>query len=181
MSVENKLTDDILLSNLDLVGQCLVKLSEGIKELMDLVSRRKSYNFPSYLSEDWMKGHDHTIDQICKLINGILSGVDGGNGLCTEPWNTVRKRLIQHKFLLDRHISNREISRGVFFRESQMIKCLFRESKCSLEADHMILYKNVMSCLDNINRTLNYPISSRNPQGYPDPIPPFDEEKAPDV
>lgn len=179
--MEDKSTDDVLLSNLDLVGQCLVKLSEGIKELMDLISRRRDEKLLDDVSEDWMKGHDHTMIQICKTINEILDGKDLGHGKCTDPWESVRRRLMEQKFLLDRHISNREISRGVFFRESQMIKCLFRESKCSLVVDHMILYKNVMSCLDTIHATLNYPVSSRNPQGYPDPIHPFDEGKSPDV
>lgn len=179
--MENKSTDDILLSNLDLVGQCLVKLSEGIKELMDLISRRRYENLLDDVSEDWMKGHDHTMIQICKTINGILDGKDLGHGKCTEPWESVRRRLLQHQFLLNRHSALREISKGVFLRESEIIKSLFRESRGCPDMDHVKLLKGVLCAIDRVYASLNYPISPRNPQGYPDPIPRFDEEKIPDV
>jgi hypothetical protein len=43
------------------------------------------------------------------------------------------------------------------------------------------LLKGVLCAIDRVYASLNYPISPRNPQGYPDPIPRFDEEKIPDV
>lgn len=42
----------------------------------------------------YWRGHDYTTKMFCALVIDILDGKDNGAGANTEPWATVRKRLL---------------------------------------------------------------------------------------
>jgi hypothetical protein len=42
----------------------------------------------------WWRGYDAATVALCSRIEDILSGKDNGQGTCSEPWGTIRARLI---------------------------------------------------------------------------------------
>lgn len=42
----------------------------------------------------WWRGHEHTINVLCQKINQILDGQDDGKGISSEPWESVRRKLL---------------------------------------------------------------------------------------
>lgn len=42
----------------------------------------------------WWRGHDHTTEVFCQLVNAILDGQDDGHGFNYEPWGYTRQRLL---------------------------------------------------------------------------------------
>lgn len=46
-------------------------------------------------SSDWWKGHHHTVGSMCEIINAILDGKEDSRGVCAEPWQSTRLRLLK--------------------------------------------------------------------------------------
>jgi hypothetical protein len=42
----------------------------------------------------WWRAHDHTFKTFCAIVTAILDGRDDGRGAYSEPWATVRQRLV---------------------------------------------------------------------------------------
>lgn len=42
----------------------------------------------------WWRGHEHTVNALCQKINQILDGQDDGKGISSEPWESVRRKLL---------------------------------------------------------------------------------------
>lgn len=40
------------------------------------------------------RGHDHAVGVMCNKITAILDGKDAGAGVCGEPWEGVRRRVM---------------------------------------------------------------------------------------
>lgn len=43
----------------------------------------------------WWRGMDYATITLCSKIGDILDGKDDGQGTCSEPWGTIRRRLLQ--------------------------------------------------------------------------------------
>jgi hypothetical protein len=43
----------------------------------------------------YWRGSDHTIKVLCDKINRILDGEDVCHGVCSEPWESTRQRLLK--------------------------------------------------------------------------------------
>lgn len=41
----------------------------------------------------WWRGHEHTAEVFCKLVNEILDGKPLGGGIAGQPWEDTRRRL----------------------------------------------------------------------------------------
>lgn len=42
----------------------------------------------------WWRGHDHTIAVVCQKLTEMLDGRDSGAGVANEPWEGVRRRIL---------------------------------------------------------------------------------------
>ncbi len=43
----------------------------------------------------WWRSHDHTFQVLCYKLDEILQGKDDGRGIASEPWETLRRKLLQ--------------------------------------------------------------------------------------
>ena len=50
----------------------------------------------------WWRGHNHTVNVLCQKINEILDGKDNGEGVSSEPWESVRRKLLSAAYLVRR-------------------------------------------------------------------------------
>jgi len=41
----------------------------------------------------WWRGHEHTAEVFCRLVNEILDGKPIGGGIAVQPWEGTRRRL----------------------------------------------------------------------------------------
>ena len=46
----------------------------------------------------WWRSHEHTVKTLCQKINDIIDGKDLGEGVSSEPWESVRRKLINSGF-----------------------------------------------------------------------------------
>ena len=42
----------------------------------------------------WWRGHDHAVASLCQILNKIMDGEDDRSGTASEPWESVRRRLL---------------------------------------------------------------------------------------
>lgn len=42
----------------------------------------------------WWRGHEVSVYTLCQKVMDILNGKDDGSGAASDPWETVRRRLI---------------------------------------------------------------------------------------
>ena len=45
----------------------------------------------------WWRGHSAGVASLCQRIKEILDGSDDGSGVASEPWESVRRELIELK------------------------------------------------------------------------------------
>ncbi len=54
----------------------------------------KELNGAPFAHPAYWRGQDDAIAAICLKINQILDGKDDGRGVANEPWESVRRRLL---------------------------------------------------------------------------------------
>jgi hypothetical protein len=69
----------------------------------------------------WWRGHDQTMADVCQKITAIFDRTDTGAGVCSEPWESVRRRLIERLSELYCLIRARNILLGI--RHPYRAKC----------------------------------------------------------
>ena len=42
----------------------------------------------------WWRGHEHTVAAMCQKIHSLLDGKDDGSGVSNDPWESLRRRLL---------------------------------------------------------------------------------------
>jgi hypothetical protein len=47
-----------------------------------------------YAHPAWWRGHQHTAEEFCRLVNEILDGKDDGRGFNYQPWHDTRRRIL---------------------------------------------------------------------------------------
>ena len=50
----------------------------------------------------WWRSHEHTVKTLCQKINDIIDGKDNGEGVSSEPWESVRRKLLSAAYLVRR-------------------------------------------------------------------------------
>lgn len=69
-----------------------------ITAIDDVLSALNAKDDPEFDATDaahpaWWRGHDHTAKAFCQHVNAILDGRDFVSGICSEPWESTRRRL----------------------------------------------------------------------------------------
>ena len=50
----------------------------------------------------WWRSHEHTVKTLCQKINDIIDGKDNGEGVSSEPWESVRRKLLSAAYIIRR-------------------------------------------------------------------------------
>ena len=86
-----------------------VKLWEKVlsREVYELIPDDPELDATDGAHPAWWRGHDHAVKGLCQKINEIFDGKDNGQGVSSEPWESVRRKLIELVELRDCAVDRR--------------------------------------------------------------------------